>query len=164
MRPLLQALTIGLLLAVATPASSEEEGWGYALANELMSPYCPGRALTECPSPQAGELREWILEQERAGVSREDVEAELFGTYGDQLLQAPRAEGLGLLAYAMPAALFLLGGVVVFAFLRRQRSADAEPAGASAAPGPTAAVAALDDEIAAEVDAAIAAELEEGRA
>ena len=64
-------LVLALALAAAGPgAAAAEEGWGYELANELMSPYCPGRALAECPSPQAGELRQWILDQERAGVPR----------------------------------------------------------------------------------------------
>jgi hypothetical protein len=76
----------------------------------------------DCPSPQAAELRQWIVEQEKAGISRSEVEEELFRVYGDQLLQAPRAEGMGLMAYLIPALAFVAGGALVVFFLRRQRS------------------------------------------
>lgn len=113
-------LVLAAVLAGAG-AAAEEPGWGYDLANELMSPYCPGRALAECPSPQAADLRRWILDQEAAGVDRNEVEAQLFAQWGDQLRQSPRAAGVGLVAYVVPAAVLLAGGALVFLFLRRQR-------------------------------------------
>ena len=73
-------------------ADRAEEAWASTSPATSMSPYCPGRALAECPSPQADQLRLWILEQARAGASREQVEAQLFQTFGTTL-QAPRAEG-----------------------------------------------------------------------
>jgi len=115
-------LLLAVVWALPAPGSDEKSGWGYQLSNEVMSPYCPGRALSDCPSPQAAELREWIVEQEKAGISRSEVEEELFRVYGDQLLQAPRAEGMGLMAYLIPALAFVAGGALVVFFLRRQRS------------------------------------------
>ena len=112
------ALLGGALFAGSAGA---EEGWGYELANELMSPFCPGRALAECPSPSADQLRVWILEQERAGVPRADVEAELYESWGDALRQTPRAEGVGLVAYAIPAVVVLAGGGLLWLFLGRRR-------------------------------------------
>jgi cytochrome c-type biogenesis protein CcmH len=108
-----------LLLGLGQPAQAE--GWGYALANEIMSPFCPGRALAEGPSPQAEDLRRWILEQEAAGVSQEAVEAELYAAWGDELRQSPRASGVGLLAYAIPAVAFVVGGGVLLVLLRRKQ-------------------------------------------
>mgnify|MGYP001813744597 FL=1 len=87
-------LLLGVAWALPAPGAEEKSGWGYQLSKEVMSPYCPGRALSDCPSPQAGELREWIVEQENAGVSRSEVEQELFRVFGDQILQAPRALSL----------------------------------------------------------------------
>jgi cytochrome c-type biogenesis protein CcmH/NrfF len=85
-----------------------------------MSPYCPGRSLPDCPSPQAAQLREWIIAQETAGRARAEVESELLERYGEEILQAPRARGFGLTAYVAPLLAFLAGGVVVALFLRRQ--------------------------------------------
>jgi len=115
-----------MLMALASAASAADEGhWSRQVERELMSPYCPGRSLIECPSPQATELRLWIQAQENAGVSRADVEARLFEQFGDQLRQAPRAEGWGLWAYLVPGGALLAGGVVVAAFLRRSRGSGA---------------------------------------
>ena len=112
----------------APGAPAAEQSWGYALAREMMSPFCPGRALSDCPSSQAETLRAWILVQAAAGRSREEVLAELLERYGEQILAAPRARGFGLTAYAIPIGVFLAGGAVVWLFLRRQtRQARAEP-------------------------------------
>lgn len=120
---------------LAAPAAAEE-GWGYDLANELMSPFCPGRALAECPSPAADQLRVWILDQERAGVPRATVEAELYDRWGDALRQTPRAEGVGLVAYAIPGGVVLAGAGLLWLFLRRQRGGGAREESAVDAPAP----------------------------
>jgi cytochrome c-type biogenesis protein CcmH/NrfF len=121
-----------LLLGVSTATAAEEasavpEGWAYKLSHDLMSPFCPGRTLSACSSPQADDLRMWMIVQEASGRSREDVEAELFERYGDVLRPAPRATGFGLAAYAFPVIAFLAGGVIVAVFLRRQTRAVAKP-------------------------------------
>jgi cytochrome c-type biogenesis protein CcmH len=130
---MVRAALLSLLLLLAGAAGAEET-WSAALERELMSPYCPGRSLTECPSPQATELRLWIQAQERAGVPREAVEARLFEEFGDQLRHAPRAEGFGLWAYLVPAGALLAGGAFVLVFLRRQRGAAPVPAAAGPPP------------------------------
>jgi cytochrome c-type biogenesis protein CcmH/NrfF len=109
--------------AAAGDAAAETEGWAYRLSHELMSPFCPGRTLSACSSPQAETLRTWVIVQEASGRSREDVEAELYERYGDVLRPAPRAEGFGLAAYVFPIVAFFVGGIVVAVFLRRQTRA-----------------------------------------
>ena len=107
------------LLPLLLTAVGEPEGWAYETWNELMSPFCPGRTLADCPSPQADQLRMWILVQEAAGRPRADVEDELLERFGDVVLAAPRASGFGLAAYLVPVLAFLVGGVLVLALLRR---------------------------------------------
>ncbi len=127
---------IALLGALCCAVPALGEGWGYELADELMSPYCPGRALSECPSPNAAQLRGWILEQEKVGRSRDEVEAQLFARFGDQLRQAPRVEGVGLVAYLVPLMLFAGGGLLVVVFLRRSGSSAPAPPTSPVAAGP----------------------------
>jgi cytochrome c-type biogenesis protein CcmH/NrfF len=126
------ALVAGLLLAggarAADAPARPEERWAYELPHELMSPFCPGRALAECPSPQADELRLWILQQARAGASKEEVEAALLRTFGDRVRQTPRVEGVGLVAYVVPAVLVVAGAGLLVLFLRRQGRRPAPPA------------------------------------
>lgn len=107
--------------------------WHQELWTGLMSPFCPGRVLIDCPSPQAAELRSWIADQETAGRSRADVEAQLYAQFGDVILQAPTAQGFGLAAYVVPVVAFACGGAVVWLFLRRQRRVAAGPAPLAAA-------------------------------
>jgi cytochrome c-type biogenesis protein CcmH/NrfF len=106
-----------------------------------MSPFCPGRTLADCPSGEAESLRLWIVVQEAAGRSRDDVVAELVGRYGEVVLSAPRARGIGLAAYAIPGLAFLAGAALVAVFLRRHTRA------AALAPGPPPPAAPLDPEL-----------------
>ncbi len=129
----LAGISAALLLGVSTAtaageAAADPEGWAYRLSHDLMSPFCPGRTLAACTSPQADSLRMWLIVQEATGRSREDVEAELFERYGDVLRPAPRATGFGLAAYVFPVIAFLAGGVIVAVFLRRQTRAAATSA------------------------------------
>jgi cytochrome c-type biogenesis protein CcmH/NrfF len=119
------ALAGGLAAGPATGSAAEaaEPGWGYGLWNELMSPFCPGRTLADCPSEQAEKLREWIVAQEEQGRPKDDVTQELFASFGDVLRQAPAAEGVGLAAYVVPVAIFVAGGGLVALFLARRRGA-----------------------------------------
>jgi len=116
-------LSAWLLAASAAPGAQDDPGWSYQLWNELMSPFCPGRTLADCPSEQAEKLREWIVAQEEQGRDREDVTGELFRSFGDVLRQAPAAEGVGLAAYVIPIAIFCAGGGLVALFLARRRGA-----------------------------------------
>ncbi len=118
-----------LALAFVVPASAEEpEGWAYRYSGEIMSPFCPGRTLAACTSPQAESLRKWILDQEQAGRGQEDVHEELVERFGDVILSAPRAQGFGVTAYLIPMVIFLAGGLLVGIFLWRQTQAAAEHA------------------------------------
>lgn len=132
----LMALLVALLVAGAAAADSPKpEGWAYDLAGYLMSPYCPGRTLADCPSPQAQTLRMWLIVQEAAGRSQDEVEQELYARFGDQIRPAPRAEGFGLTAYAVPIGAFLAGGLLVFLYLRTHTRGGSGPgAGPPAAP------------------------------
>ncbi len=124
------ATLLASLLLIGAAAMAEPEGWAYDLSGEMMSPFCPGRTLSECPSPQATSLRMWLIVQEAAGRRRADVEAELYERYGDAILAAPRAEGFGIAAYLVPVVACLAGGALLALFLRRQTHVPAPVAAA----------------------------------
>jgi cytochrome c-type biogenesis protein CcmH/NrfF len=126
MRLLAAALLAALALA-ASPEAGAEEAWSADMVDELMSPYCPGRTLRSCPSPQAGELIQWIEAQEAEGRDPDAVYQQLLSEFGDEIRQAPTASGFGMAAYVIPVLAFLAGGAVVAVFLRRQGRAGGEP-------------------------------------
>ena len=142
---------VTLLAALALPAWSADS-WGYQISHELMSPFCPGRTLASCPSDKADELRIWILMQEAAGASREDVEAQLVARYGVEILPAPSADdATGIAGYAVPILGIVAGPLLVFWLLRRLTGPPpGEPAGGTGAP--VRAAGPVDDDLAAEVD------------
>jgi len=133
----------GALVLFASAASAQEDGWGYALSNELMSPWCPGFSLPDCSSGYAQDLRMWILEQERLGRSEAEVKAEILAKYGEKMLQAPEATGRGVLAYVIPGVAIAFGLLLIVTFLRRQGT-------------PKPAVVAVDAQAIARVDAELA--------
>lgn len=162
-RRVLAGLLIGGLCAAGlagTPARAES--YAYDLAGELMSPFCPGRTLASCPSPQAGELIQWIATQEAAGATQAEVQDMLVERFGEEILGAPPAEGITLWAYVFPVAGFLLFGAVAFLVLRRivapskarePAPVDRPPAGAAV---PPVGAGASDEELARLVEAELA--------
>ena len=123
-----------LLIAAGTaPAAEPGESWAYDLAGEVMSPFCPGRTLSSCPSPQAAELIQWIILQENAGATRAEVEEQLYARYGDVIRSAPKPEGWGLAAYVIPVLASLLGIALVAWVLRRLSGRDTASASLSGA-------------------------------
>jgi cytochrome c-type biogenesis protein CcmH len=93
------------------------------MIGELMSPYCHGLTLADCPTQGAAELRaqirSWLVE----GRREEWILDELEMQYGPSILGAPRMRGIGLLAWLVPPLFLLLGTIVVVLFLRRQAPA-----------------------------------------
>jgi cytochrome c-type biogenesis protein CcmH len=152
LRPGLWGATVvaAFLLAAPSAPAQEPAGWAYDLANQIMSPYCPGRTLAECPSPQADTLRMWLIVQEAAGRDRAEVQAELVERFGDAILAAPRPEGFGLAAYLVPVLVFLAGGVLVGVLLRQFTRARPLPAAGVASGEP------LDPELERQVDEELA--------
>jgi len=161
---------IGVFVAVAclmVASAASAEGFAYDLAGELMSPYCPGRTVASCPSPQASELIQWIQVQEAAGASEEEVVEMLIERFGEEILGAPKAEGTGLLAYVIPVVGFVGGGGVAAVVIRRMVGKsdddddDDEPgspsSGGGGSPPDAEPPAASDDEFTRRVEAELAA-------
>jgi cytochrome c-type biogenesis protein CcmH len=87
----------------------------------VMSPYCPGRTISNCPSPQAEELRAAIKQQLAAGVTPDSIKSQLYAVFGDELRTVPRARGFGLLAWLVPGLAFLAGVWSIVVWLGRTR-------------------------------------------
>lgn len=118
------------------------------LSRELMSPFCPGKLLADCTSSLAGDLRTRIRTRLEAGESKAAVKADLVREFGPEILGAPPAQGVGWVAWLLPALLAIgtaigIGRKVMHA----ARSGSQLPAVAGAGGTDAAALTRLDDEL-----------------
>lgn len=109
------------------------------LSHDLMSPYCPGRTIATCPSPQARKLEAQILSEAEQGKTREQIEGELAARFPGIRGYVGRPEliwGTALLAVLALAGLALAARRWVRGGQGRERAAAASPdAAALARPG-----------------------------
>jgi cytochrome c-type biogenesis protein CcmH/NrfF len=111
-------------VAIAGPVRSQDttvaiDRAASEIYESVMSPYCPGLLLANCPSPQAADLREWIHAQLAAGTGKDAILGVLENTFGEEIRGAPRPRGLGLLAWLGPVVFVLGGGAGLWWWLRR---------------------------------------------
>jgi cytochrome c-type biogenesis protein CcmH len=125
------AVLAGLLLLAAAPAEAsqglsevERAREAHAFVRTIMSPFCPGRTLTDCPSPDAAALREEIRAQLAAGVSQDAIRIELERRYGIVVVAEPRSAW----AWIVPLAVLIAGLVGLVAAFRKLMAR--EPPGA----------------------------------
>lgn len=107
-----------------------------SVASSMMSPFCPGRTLSACPSPRAAEWRIEIRDWLAAGVPREQIVQRLQARTPEINLTSDRNPLYGWIAPAL--ALLAMSGLV-FGVGRRllhgRRAADAAPPSDGPQPG-----------------------------
>lgn len=108
--------------AFAVDLSPEQEAKAEDLFGSLLSPFCPGRLISDCPSGKASELKERIRTELSSGRSIEAVRQELYTEFGeDSLRPTPKDEGFGLVGWLLPAIFFLVGGVILTKWLSNMK-------------------------------------------
>lgn len=83
------------------------------LFDSVMSPYCPGRTLSACPSDKARELREELRESLAKGEDPAKLKDNVLKQFGD-LSGKPTGKVSSNLAYIGVIIFFVLGFIVVF--------------------------------------------------
>ncbi|HEX2294985.1 MAG TPA: cytochrome c-type biogenesis protein CcmH [Actinomycetota bacterium] len=135
MRRSLALAAVAALLAAPATAHAAPEDVANAVAREVMSPYCPGVTLHDCPSSSAQEMRVEIAEWARDGMTKDEIVARLEGEFGPSIRAVPSGGG-GLFAWLLPAAALLAGVAAAFVLARRwaRRRPDAAAVAAPASP------------------------------
>ena len=114
------AFAVALVCAVAAaPALAAPDDVANEIAGEVMSPFCPGVTLENCPSNAAVELRARITSWAEMGWSKERIMDRLVDEYGPTIRAIPPKSGSGLWAWLAPALALLLGGGLAALFARR---------------------------------------------
>ncbi len=89
-----------------------------SISRQTMSPFCPGRTLSDCPSEYAGQWRHDIQRMVDEGKSAQEIQAELERRAGGDLSGSPN-RGVG---YGLPIGLSLAALLVLVGLLRYLRS------------------------------------------
>lgn len=105
-------LVAAAFLWLAAPAAAAPEDVANRLSNEIMSPFCPGVTLHDCPSKEADELRDRIRNWSADGWNEDQIMAELTAEYGPGISAVPPNDG-GLAPWLLPA--LVAGGGLFFA-------------------------------------------------
>ncbi|MDN3557544.1 cytochrome c-type biogenesis protein [Halomonas maura] len=95
------------------------------LTATLRCPKCENQAIGDSDSPIAGDMRDRVYEQLQDGRSDKEILDFMVRRFGDYVLYNPRLEGRTLLLWGLPAALVLIGALVVVLMVRSRRQASA---------------------------------------
>lgn len=96
------------------------------VAKGLYCPVCPGTPLDVCETQACQQWRALIKEKLGQGETPAQIEAYFISQYGERVLGAPRAQGLNLVVYLLPAFAVSAGAALLYLFAaRRVKSAPA---------------------------------------
>lgn len=102
------------------------------VASQLRCTVCRNQSVLESSADLSREMQAEIRRRLASGDSPEEVRDYFVDRYGEWILLRPRAEGLNLLVYILPAAGLLLGALLVWRLLLTWSAAPAaEGEGAS---------------------------------
>lgn len=126
----LVAILLFAAVAAVVPVQAQSTAVDTAaqrIFTRVMSPYCPGLLLADCPSPEAFTLRAEIRARLAAGEAPADIEQMLYDRFGDAIRAVPTASGWGLVLWVAPLVVFAasLGGLMWF--LARSRADGSSP-------------------------------------
>lgn len=118
MRRALLLLMSAAFVAFPGVAHADPEDVANAVAQEVMSPYCPGVTLHDCPSSSAQEMREEIVGWARDGMTKEEIIGRLEDEFDSSIRAVPRGSG-GLFAWLLPALGLVAGAAAAVLLARR---------------------------------------------
>lgn len=110
------AIALWLVPAAAWASAQDQAN---DLSGEIMSPFCPGVTLHECPSAEAINLRDRIAQWFSGGQTRAQIMERLEDEYGRGIRAAPAVGGTGLGAWLLPIVAIAVGLGVAVLLLRR---------------------------------------------
>jgi cytochrome c-type biogenesis protein CcmH/NrfF len=124
---------IGMVVGWRTGGDATPCATAARLTSQLMSPFCPGLLLSDCPSSGAAALRAEIRERLDRHEAPDHIVTDLVARYGTAIEASPEATGLGLLVWWAPAAVAMVSFGAVASALRRAARHGRENARAHAA-------------------------------
>ncbi|MBY5923624.1 cytochrome c-type biogenesis protein [Ferrimonas balearica] len=94
---------------------------GVKLAAELRCPQCQNQNLHDSNSPIAKDMRIQVYEMVEQGKSNDEIVRYFTDRYGDFVRYKPAFDPRTYVLWLGPVAFLLVGGLALFAFVRKQR-------------------------------------------
>jgi cytochrome c-type biogenesis protein CcmH/NrfF len=92
-------VVVVVLLLGSTTFGQTPDDEAHRLSRELMSPFCPGRTLADCPSPHARLVRDEIEARLEKGETAIAIEQDLVLRYGAEIRGTPPAKGFAMVLW-----------------------------------------------------------------
>ena len=127
---------VAFVVVLEAPAGAAPEDVANDISARIMSPFCPGVTLHDCPSDSAVALRDRITVMAQDGMTPTEIMAELESEFGPTIRAVPPASGSGLLAWLLPGVALLAGGACAVAVIRRWTRAPTADVPEVATPSP----------------------------
>lgn len=94
-----------------------------SLTDSLRCPKCANQAIGDSESPVAADMRERVVLLLKAGRSDREIQDYMVDRFGDYVLYNPRLSERTWLLWGLPAALVVLGALVIALIVRARRHA-----------------------------------------
>lgn len=87
------AAILAFALALSGGPNPNEVPTVNEVSKRIMSPYCEGLLVADCPSRQSAQLRSRISEKVQSKWTNREIDDWLVENYGEQVLARPRGAG-----------------------------------------------------------------------
>lgn len=94
-----------------------------SLTDSLRCPKCANQAIGDSNSPIAEDMREHVAQLLREGRSDREIQDYMIDRFGEYVLYNPRLTDRTWLLWGLPAALVVLGAVIIALIVRARRNA-----------------------------------------
>jgi cytochrome c-type biogenesis protein CcmH len=116
------AFVVAALVTVGPAQAADPQEVTERVARQVMSPFCDGLTLHDCPSQQSVELRAEVLAMAKRGMSANAIVDELVARYGERIRGVPEPQGTDLLVWVLPG-LAVVAALAAATILARRFSA-----------------------------------------
>jgi cytochrome c-type biogenesis protein CcmH len=119
--PVVALVVIIVALWPGDEAVADPEARAYNLAISLKCPICAGESLAGSQTDLAKDLRARIDEEIADGRTDEEIVDSFVAAYGEQILLDPPSTGWGVVLWAAPLGVLVIGLVAIVGLRRKDR-------------------------------------------
>lgn len=101
-----------------------QEAQAQAIMTQLRCLVCQNQSIVESDADLAHDLRLIVREKVKSGQTEKQILAFMTNRYGDWILLKPPFKAATFLLWLGPLILLLIGGILVFRFVRKKPAGD----------------------------------------